>query len=63
MGIDEARAAIRGGRWVYGTEAGRFALGLNNGPTDTRTGIGGRCALASFRRGQTEDTEQLMACL
>ena len=41
-----ARAGFRGGGWNDGTNAGRFALSLNNGPTFTLTVIGGRCALS-----------------
>ena len=36
-------AFIRGGNWDNGTNAGAFALNLNNSPTDTNTNIGFRC--------------------
>lgn len=44
-------AAIRGGNWNNGADAGRFALNLNNGPLNVNTNIGGRCALSGRGRG------------
>ncbi|MFA5232267.1 MAG: type II secretion system protein [Candidatus Paceibacterota bacterium] len=38
------RALVRGGFWDNTSNAGVFALGLYNGPTSARTGIGFRCA-------------------
>jgi len=38
------RALLRGGNWAYTSGAGVFALHSGNGPTDTNTGIGFRCA-------------------
>jgi hypothetical protein len=37
-------AALRGGFWGDGTNAGAFALGLNNVPSNTFTSIGFRCS-------------------
>jgi hypothetical protein len=45
------RAAIRGGNWNNGANAGRFALNLNNSPLNVNTNIGGRCALSGHGRG------------
>lgn len=39
------RGAIAGGNWNNGSNAGRFALNLNNAPTNTNNNIGFRCAL------------------
>ena len=36
-------AAIRGGNWNNGTEAGAFNLNLNNGPSNRNNNIGLRC--------------------
>lgn len=38
------RGFIRGGNWDNGTNAGAFALNLNNTPTNTNTNIGFRVA-------------------
>lgn len=47
-------AAIRGGNWDNGTDAGAFALNLNNAPSNASTNIGARCCagmLAGFCAG------------
>jgi formylglycine-generating enzyme required for sulfatase activity len=36
-------AAIRGGNWNNGTEAGAFALYLTSGPSDVGPSVGARC--------------------
>jgi len=36
-------AAIRGGNWNNGANAGAFTLNLNNAATNTNTNIGFRC--------------------
>jgi len=42
--VKMTRGFIRGGNWNNGTNAGAFALNLNNTPTDTNTNIGFRVA-------------------
>jgi hypothetical protein len=42
--VKMTRGFIRGGNWNNGTNAGAFALNLNNAPTDTNTNIGFRVA-------------------
>jgi hypothetical protein len=37
-------AAIRGGNWNNGTEAGAFAFNANNGPSNWNWNIGFRCS-------------------
>ncbi len=36
-------AALRGGNWNNGSQAGAFALNLNNGPTNRNPNVGFRC--------------------
>jgi formylglycine-generating enzyme required for sulfatase activity len=38
-------AALRGGSWDTGTNAGAFAVSLSSGPSDWDTSIGFRCCL------------------
>jgi hypothetical protein len=38
-------ALLRGANWNNGSNAGLFAVNLNNAPTNTNTNIGLRCAL------------------
>jgi hypothetical protein len=37
-------AALRGGNWNNGTNAGAFTLNLNNDPSNSNTNIGFRCS-------------------
>jgi len=39
-------AALRGGHWDLGSQAGRFALSLSNAPSNRASAIGLRCVLA-----------------
>lgn len=41
-------ASIRGGNWNNGSNAGVFALNLNNAPSNSNNNIGFRCAEYSF---------------
>jgi formylglycine-generating enzyme required for sulfatase activity len=42
---DKTNSAFkRGGNWNNTSNAGAFALNLNNGPSNTNTNIGFRCA-------------------
>lgn len=54
----DAGAAIRGGNWNNGANAGRFALNLNNSLLNVNTNIGGRCALSGRGRrdGSSRDS-------
>jgi hypothetical protein len=36
--------SFRGGAWNNGTNDGRWALNLNNAPSNANSNIGGRCA-------------------
>ena len=38
------RAFLRGGNWNNGTNAGSFALNLNNTPGNQNNNVGARCA-------------------
>ena len=38
------RGALRGGNWTNGTNAGVFALNLNNAPSNYNVNIGFRCS-------------------
>ena len=40
-------AALRGGNWDNGTDAGLFAVNLNNGPSNWNTNNGFRCCRSS----------------
>ena len=51
-------AAIRGGNWNNGTDAGAFALNLNNGPSNWNTNIGVRCC-ARMLAGSSAGTRGL----
>jgi hypothetical protein len=44
-----ARGAISGGNWNNGANDGRFALNLNNAPSNTNNNIGFRCALPEVK--------------
>jgi hypothetical protein len=48
------RAAIRGGNWNNGANAGCFNLNLNNAPSNTNTNIGFRCCQYSLLLGQNK---------
>jgi hypothetical protein len=41
---ENRNAFLRGGNWNNETNAGAFALNLNNSPTNTNNNIGFRCA-------------------
>lgn len=41
---ENRNAFLRGGNWNNETNAGVFALNLNNSPTNTNNNIGFRCA-------------------
>ena len=43
---DDPRGAIAGGNWNNTSQTGRFALNLNNAPSNTNNNIGSRCAVA-----------------
>jgi hypothetical protein len=43
-------AALRGGNWNNGTNAGAFTLNLNNSSGDSNTNIGFRCVLVGVGR-------------
>jgi hypothetical protein len=42
-------AALRGGNWNNGTNAGAFTLNLNNDPSNTNTNIGFRCSCLRYQ--------------
>ena len=44
MSIKRVAAFLRGGNWNNTSNAGAFALNLNNSPTNTNNNIGFRCA-------------------
>lgn len=49
--VESLGAAIRGGNWNNGGNAGVFSLNLNNAPSNTNTNIGFRAA-SSFCPGK-----------
>lgn len=52
-------AGLRGGNWNNGTQAGAFAVNLNNAPSNSNNNIGFRCARkAPFGLGQTMSSRQ-----
>ena len=52
-------AGLRGGNWNNGTQAGAFALNLNNAPSNSNNNIGFRCARkASFGLGTNVSSRQ-----
>ena len=51
------RAAIRGGNWNNSSEAGVFALNLNNDPSNRNNNIGFRAALILTKAGVVNFTE------
>jgi len=43
-------AALRGGNWDNGTNAGAFALNLNNAPSNWNNNVGARCCARDVLR-------------